>query len=486
MVTVSQTALTVGMQVITADIARQLSLTVDHFGPVDETEAPCEVRVTLDNASDVELDSNPNGPLHLSYHWLDAATGEVRVWEGLRTELVRPLPARSRRNYELTVVTPAQPGNYRFQATMVQEHVMWLDDLARIPVVRTVVHIDRRPWWTPADTHLPFSPHEILNKRRIGKYLTYPGGFRPIALFCETVNLCNNSCIVCAYDQQTRAKGTMSMELFDKVLKDYSAMGGGHLSFTPVVGDALLDRHLVERVRRCEDFPAIGGLSFTTNAAIADLLDDEALAYVLSRLRRIYISVYGLNESEYRTMTRRDTYQRVVREIERILRLAKNEVVFGFRLLIRREPGEACRWLEELDAYRDCKATVTVQPPIYSYSNWGVFDIGAALPADATWRETPAKKDQCLVPILGCQVFWDGNVSFCPCDDFDQAESLHLGNLAESSLGELYSGERARQLWDWRLNGVPEFCKKCSFYQPLTNLETAGDIFKDPLILAGA
>jgi len=278
----------------------------------------------------------------------------------------------------------------------------------------------------------------------------------------------------------------MSLELFDKILKDYSAMGGGHLSFTPVVGDALLDRHLVERVRRCQDFPAIRSLSFTTNAAIADLLDDEELAYVLSHLRRIQISVYGLNEAEYRTMTRRDTYQRLLRGIGRILRLARNEVSFGFRLLIRREPEEAYRWLENIDGYRDCKATVLMSPPIYSYSNWGVFDISSALPADAKWLEIPGQKDQCLIPLLGCQVFWDGNVSFCSCDDYDSAESLRLGNLTESSLGELYGGERARRLWNWSSYGVPEFCKKCSFYQPLTSLETVGDIFKDPLILAGA
>ncbi|HEX4230411.1 MAG TPA: radical SAM/SPASM domain-containing protein [Bryobacteraceae bacterium] len=474
------------MEVISADVARRLSLVVDDFEPSDETSAPCIARITLNNASDVDLDSQAVAPLRLSYHWRDASTGDVVVWDGLRTDLHPPVGAGSRCSYQLKVMTPAHPGCYYFHPSIVQEQVMWLDDLASISAVPTPVNVDRRVWWQPGDTDVLFSPHEILNKQRLKKYLTHPGGFRPIALFCETVNLCNNSCIICAYDQQTRPKGTMSMELFDKVLNEYSAMGGGHLSFTPVVGDALLDRHLVERVRRCQDFPAIRSLSFTTNAAIADLLNDEDLAYVLSRLRRINISVYGLNESEYRTMTRRDTYQRLIRGIERILRLARNEIAFGFRLLIRREPEEAYRWLEKLDGYRDCKATVLLSPPVYSYSNWGVFDISSNLPADAKWHEIPSQKDQCLIPLLACQVFWDGRVSFCPCDDYDSAESLHLGSLSESSLAELYNGERARRLWNWRLHGVPEFCKKCSFYKPLTRLETVGDIFDDPLILAGA
>jgi radical SAM protein with 4Fe4S-binding SPASM domain len=475
------------MQVISEEIARRLKLTVSGFDPPDETAAIFTVRVTVENSSDLVVDSDVDtgAPLNLSYHWLDADTGEVRVWEGGRTQLLPGLAPHCRAEYELKVTTPIEPGRYLFQPAMVQEGILWLDALASVSPVATVVNVERKAWWAAGDSSVLFSPHEVLNRKSYQRYLAHRGAFRPIALFCETVNLCNNSCIICPYDRQTRAKGTMSMDLFDKVLRDYSALGGGHLSFTPVVGDALLDRHLVERIRRCEAYPSIQGLSFTTNGAVADLFDDEELEYVLSRLRRIYISVYGLNEGEYRTMTRRDTYKRLILGIERILRLARNEVVLGFRLLVRRSKEELNEWLENLDSYRDCKATVSIHPPVYSYSNWGVFDISVALPGDARWREAPGEKDQCLIPLLGCQVFWDGNVSFCPCDDYDEAESLHLGNLHNQSLAELYNSRRARDLWNWRQAGMPEFCRKCSFYQPLTNVRMAGDIFEDPLILAG-
>jgi sulfatase maturation enzyme AslB (radical SAM superfamily) len=474
------------MQIISEDIARSLSLTLDDFTPANEPGAPCKALVTLANASQVHLDSGPGASLFLSYHWRNAETGEIHVFDGLRTELTPSLPAGGSASYRLNVITPSDPGSYRFEPSLVQEQVMWLDGLAQISPVPAVVQVARRPWWTTGDTEVIYSPHEILNRERFRPHLSYPNGFRPIALFVETVNLCNNSCIICAYDQQTRPKGTMSMALFDRVLSDYSEMGGGHLSLTPVVGDALLDRHLVERVRRCEDFPAIRSLSFTTNAAIADLFDDGELEYILSRLRRICISVYGLDESEYRKMTRRDTYQRLLRGIDRILRLARNEVVFGFRLLVRREMAQVHEWMAQFASYRHSQATVTVTPPVYSYSNWGVFDIQSALPDDARWIEIPAQKDQCLIPLLGCQVYWDGRVSFCPCDDYDQAESLSLGSLEEASLGALCSGEKARRLWNWRAHGVPDFCRSCSFYRPLADLSSSEDILEDPLILAGA
>ena len=362
---------------------------------------------------------------------------------------------------------------------------MWLDGLARISPPLRVVRVTHQPWWTAPDSSVIFSPHEILNRQSLRKHLSYPGGFRPIKINCETVNLCNNSCIICAYDQQTRPMGTMSMALFERVLSDYSEMGGGHLSFTPVVGEAFLDKHLTERVRLCEDFPLIRSLSVTTNASVGDLVDDAELEYILSRLRRVYISVYGLDEAEYRKMTRRDTYERLIHGIDRILRYARNEVSFGFRLLTRRNMNEVHEWLEKIDSYSGTRATVVVHPPGYEYANWGIFDIQSALPDDARWRAIPEKKEQCLIPLNGCQVFWDGQVSFCPCDDYDQAESLHLGNLRDASLGELCSGERARKLWNWAAHGVPEFCRKCSFHIPLSHLEDLGGIFEDPLILAG-
>ncbi len=483
---VFRAALALDMRVLSADAAQQVSVTVDRFDASDETGGPCAIQVTVVNGSDLELDSGGSTPLHISYHWLDAHSREIRVLDGMRTLLMPPMPARSRRSYQIQAVTPAQPGTYLFQAALVQEHVMWLDGLDRAGPLPMVTIGHKRPWWGPGDTSVLYSAHEVLNRRRNEKYLSHQGRFRPIALFCETVNLCNNACIICAYDRQTRAKGTMSLELFEKVLKDYSEIGGGHLSLTPVVGDGLLDRHLVERLRRCESYPLIRGLSMTTNAAIADLFDDEELEYILRRLQRVYISVYGLNASEYRTMTRRDTYPRMLQGISRILRFATNELTLGFRLLVRRSGDEVMKWVEDLEGYRDSKAALSIQPPVYSYSNWGIFDTGAPLPADAIWRELPGQKDQCLIPLIGCQVFWDGKVSFCSCDDFDKAESLALGDLTQASLAELYNSKESRRLWNWRANGVPEFCKKCSFYRPLADIETAGDIFTDPLIIAGA
>jgi hypothetical protein len=122
------------MEIISADVARRLSLVVDDFNPSDEISAPCIARITLNNSSDVDLDSNPVAPLRLSYHWREATTGEVVIWDGLRTDLHPAVRAGSRCSYELNVMTPGHPGCYHFQPAIVQEQVM----CSLIPLIETL------------------------------------------------------------------------------------------------------------------------------------------------------------------------------------------------------------------------------------------------------------------------------------------------------------------------------------------------------------
>jgi hypothetical protein len=85
------------------------------------------VRVEMENGSNVSIGSLPPFPVHLSYRWFNAGTGEAVVAEGTRT-LLRPFLTPGSTAYSLNVAVPAQPGRYRLRVTLVQESVMWLDN----------------------------------------------------------------------------------------------------------------------------------------------------------------------------------------------------------------------------------------------------------------------------------------------------------------------------------------------------------------------
>jgi MoaA/NifB/PqqE/SkfB family radical SAM enzyme len=323
--------------------------------------------------------------------------------------------------------------------------------------------------------------------------LRHNGASRPIYLRIETVNTCNNNCIVCAYRDQSRVKAIMPMSLFRKGVLDYAEMGGGFLSLTPLVGDIFLDRYLLERLEFLRTIPEIRSLGVTTNGAMAHRFDDAELAAVLQRFDRLSLSIYGTDPLEYEAMTQRPTYQRMLDGIRRMLEFSPNRVSLEFRLLYKKTTEELHDWVmrEVKPAFgsRVPSDMFAINSVITDYANWGIYNsTNTPLPGDARWFQPPdgGERPQCLIPIFACIIFSNGNVSFCPCDNFDDTEELRLGNIQQQRLVDLYNSPTVRRLWNWRSCGTPEFCKSCSFHIGLDLLRSDPTILKDPHKIVGA
>lgn len=65
-------------------------------------------------------------PIRLSYHWLDSE-GVPVVFDGERTALAAPIPPRSERVQEMTVIAPAVEGALTLELTIVQEMIGWFE-----------------------------------------------------------------------------------------------------------------------------------------------------------------------------------------------------------------------------------------------------------------------------------------------------------------------------------------------------------------------
>lgn len=289
---------------------------------------------------------------------------------------------------------------------------------------------------------------------------------RPLMVVCETVNICSNSCIICPYGTMTRKKEVMPLELFEKLLKDYSAMGGGQLSLTPRAGEIFLDPLLTSRLDLIGNYKKITGISVTTNAVESGRFPDTELRRILSSFSRFRISVYGLDPGEYATMTRRNTYPRMVENINRIIGLSPRpgSITLAFRLL--REPKR-----KEIDAW--INENLSAKPP-YNFSkafmDWGgSLDATKPLPLSGTWRHARANATQCGLALLACMVFSNGDVSFCPCNDYDIKEEFRLGNIAEASLAAIINSQKNAKLWDSPLY-LPRSCAFCSSHRPVQAL----------------
>ena len=304
---------------------------------------------------------------------------------------------------------------------------------------------------------------------------------RPLMLICETVNICNNDCIICAHSIMKRAKKTMSLESFKKVLHDYSEIGGGKLSLTPMIGDIFLDKFLLERLKMVQQYSKVTGLSVTTNAILSDKFSDDELRFILENFERVHISIYGLDDEEYLTMTRKSHYFRMLRNVKRIIEISpkKKSIVFGFRLLKNHTELDIRSWIIK---NFDCEIPFS---STRVFSNWGgAIDTSVKLPFKGEWLQPRENIEPCIIPLIVCQIFSNGDVSFCACTDFDIDEELRLGNIMNNHLIDILNSEKAKKLMN-SSEKMPDYCRYCSFHKSLTESAQNNNAIQNPIDFIG-
>lgn len=280
----------------------------------------------------------------------------------------------------------------------------------------------------------------------------------------ETVNACNARCVFCAYPGMQREKGIMSLQLFRKIVQDYTAMGGGAVSLTPVLGEPLLDPHLLERIAFLQDNPAIRQISMTTNAIALEKYSNADVSYLLNALDFIQFSVGGLDSETYRTMFGVDHFDRITPAMDRLLALNEKvsspaEVAFAFRT---NDWTFEKRFRRELGAYRNRGVEIS---HLWTYANYGGLvanDKNLGLEVN---EGTEQKDRPCALACVHLAVCWDGTITACGCADAE-GRGLMLGRADRNSLAEVWAGEkRARILDSFEKGALPEICRKCSAYR---------------------
>ena len=108
----------------------------------------------------------------------------------------------------------------------------------------------------------------------------------------EITNACNANCSFCAYRYQQRSVGIMTNETYREFLKKYIEYGGGELKFTPLVGDPLVDKNIIEKIKIAKESNKITYIYTYTNGIGFDRLDIKA--FLESVINEIQISTCSL------------------------------------------------------------------------------------------------------------------------------------------------------------------------------------------------
>ncbi len=466
------------MEHISIDEAKKIVLQFELETNTFEPNEVVTVKASIYNKSKYVIDSFAEMPLYVSYHWFDLG-GETIVHDGIRNPIPLTQPGM-KSDMQFTIQIPTKKGHYILCVTFVQEGVQWFNSQEINNKHEIQINVDDKPWWDENESDdIVFGNVSYMNKNKFKKTFYYNEMCRPLFLHIETVNICNLRCLICPCEKMTRKQETMSMDVFEKAINDYISLGGGDVIMTPQIGDVFLDKYLIERIQFLKSQQAINNIGFVTNAVMAYQYNDEELDYIVNSCLRIKISIYGMDEDEYSTMTRRKgIYNQMVQSIQRIMKVKKDTIiVFGFRNLHKRTNHEIENWM--MDNFGE----IVPYEVLTDYCNWGgAMDTNKQLPYDATWCPTVYRNPiPCMYPIIHTKVLVNGDVNFCSCIDYDNSPENTIGNVMKSDLGTIYNGDRAKEIWR---NGYSQ-CGVCTFYKSIKEFDELSIYFDDPMRYLG-
>ncbi len=298
----------------------------------------------------------------------------------------------------------------------------------------------------------------------------------PHSVYIETTNICTADCVFCAYQFQAewrKGHGTMAEALFVRILDQLEALGGNRLSFTPIVGDPLVDRHIVGRIALAvrRGFK----VHFYTNGLLLDRVDPDAL--LDTGLTAFSLSTSPLDAEMHKQLYRSKQYANLMTGLQRLLR-RRNERNGALRVLLEFRSHLPPDETLALPDYRDVIAPLLVKSErdavvvrTQNYDSWG-GQIGAAdLPAGMTMARSGRFKHRPCARTFRPQVLWDGKVRACSCvfgpaTGGDADDGLLIGDLNVNTLAEIWQGDALRKVRQrFADRDLPDVCAKCTMYQ---------------------
>ena len=292
---------------------------------------------------------------------------------------------------------------------------------------------------------------------------TFPRSLpRARELTIEVTNICNANCVFCGYQYQDRPTQIMPLETFKMVVDKYVAIGGGMIELTPVVGDALVDKHFEEKVRYARAQPSIGRLSFVTNCILLTRSRFEALAE--AGITHLTVSISGLLKEEYERVYRVDRYDTVIRNLTEIAAsplFPKVDISLGIR------SDRIWGWKKDPDlkrlqalGYRKVGATAF-------FDNWSGRLTSKDLPGSMFVRPPRSKPVPCWQLYNSTTVLSDGRMTACGCRDLNGKTELALGSIFEQDLNAPWLDGRMEAIRQrFRDGNPPDVCRDCRHYAP--------------------
>lgn len=279
---------------------------------------------------------------------------------------------------------------------------------------------------------------------------------RPFVFSLETTSLCNLRCVMCPYKEMTRPHEMMEVELFQKVVDEVAGYNG--MLWLHNLGEPLAHPRFDDLIRYVKSKGLRCGIS--TNAT---LLNEARTQRVLaSGLDKIILCMDGITKETYERMREGANFEQVTDNIEGFLRrkreLGHHTPQAIVQLIYMRETEP------QVPEFRRRWASLADRLHVKRFSTWAEQVGGIAELSDPKHRYEPdhslsEHRYPCAYLWRNVVVTANGDVIPC-CVDYDAR--MVMGNVKESTLEEIWHGERFRQVREDHLAGrFLDTCETC-------------------------
>ena len=312
----------------------------------------------------------------------------------------------------------------------------------------------------------------------------------PRSIHIDPANLCNFRCEFCPtgdldlLKSVSRPSGTMSLELFSKIMDDIKRMcekQKGQIGTINLYkdGEPLINKNLNKMVDIAKKSMVSNCIQTTTNASL--LTKGKAIGLIESGLDRIRISVEHVSDEGYKKLTKKYSNYDEIRENVAFMfndkRKRGNDLYVYVKIL---DTG-----LTEEDRYKFIKDFKHISDEIHidSLMGWSLstekdFTLGNDPGKSMSGGKKTVRKI-CTSPFTNQVVNFDGTVSCC-CVDW--SHKTVVGNLNKQSFHEIWNGEMLREFRLLHIRGERSKIKACRDCDYMAGIYPVLDSHKNKLL----
>ncbi len=251
-----------------------------------------------------------------------------------------------------------------------------------------------------------------------------------------TTSTCQLKCEFCprSDDNFKSPEISMSMETFSSYVDDAIKAGVRIFELSPLIGEALFDKYLFDRISYLNSRPEVELIFFFTNML---KLDKKAILK-LNEFSKfgLKLSVYGSTREQYQKRTGVDAFEKMLESMKCIIEYKPRVIEIDLRYDILPTSAEDVRFrtLSQILFSRCDKIDICSEDV-----NWatGLLQVESTLndpPVDRSHEVPKGKACPFLLEDIG--IWPDGDIGICS-SWFDINKKMILGNLKKESASEI-------------------------------------------------